>query len=98
MATSKIGEAPSQPNKHHTKYSSIPLTKETPRASMSELSLAHFPRYYILPRNDTKKPINLLKDAKYDLVEPKILAGVIVEEDLLGLIPSLKYVDHDITN
>jgi hypothetical protein len=42
--------------------------------------------------------VNLQKDTKYPLVEPEIPEGVIVEEDMLGLIPSLKYVDHDITD
>jgi hypothetical protein len=56
-----------------------------------------FPRDYIPPRKDTTKPINLSKDTKYELVEPEIPPGVIMEEDMLGLIPNLKYVDHDIT-
>jgi hypothetical protein len=40
----------------------------------------------------------LSKDAKYPLVEPEIPPGVIVEEDMLGLVPNLKYADHDITD
>jgi len=32
------------------------------------------------------------------LMEPPIPEGVIVEGDMLGLIPTLKYVDHDITD
>jgi hypothetical protein len=31
-------------------------------------------------------------------MEPLIPEGVIVEGDMLGLIPTLKYVDHDITD
>jgi hypothetical protein len=54
-----------------------------------------FPRDYIPPRKDTTNPVNLSKDGKYKLVEPEIPPRVIVEEDMLGLIPSLKYVDHD---
>jgi hypothetical protein len=35
---------------------------------------------------------------KCDIVELEILLGVIMEEEILGLIPSSKYVDHDITD
>jgi hypothetical protein len=31
-------------------------------------------------------------------MEPPIPEGVIVEGDMLGLIPALKYTNHDITN
>jgi hypothetical protein len=33
----------------------------------------------------------------YLLVEPSIPEGIIVEGDMLGLMPTLKYVDHDVT-
>jgi hypothetical protein len=50
----------------------------------------------------TKKSINthvhLQKEARYPLVEPPIPEGIIIEGDMLGMIPALKYVDHDITD
>jgi hypothetical protein len=84
----------STPKKHHSKLSVGPIHEEITRVSSLEL---RFRRYYIPPRKDTN-PINLSKDAKYELVEPEIPPGVIVEEDMLGLILSLKYADHDITD
>jgi hypothetical protein len=38
----------------------------------------------------------LQRDAKYELVEPEIPEGVIMDGDMLGMIPHLKYIDHDI--
>jgi hypothetical protein len=45
-----------------------------------------------------KNPVNLQKEAKYELMEPKIPRGVIVEGDMLGAMSSLKFVDHDLSN
>jgi hypothetical protein len=71
-----------------------PEVEETSRASFSE---SMFPRDYVLPRKDDVKPINLIKDAKYNLVTPEILVGVIIDEDMLGKVSQLKYVNHNIT-
>jgi hypothetical protein len=72
-----------------------PVTEENLGASSSE---PIFPRDYTPLRKDTTKPVNLQKDVKYPLMEPNIPHGVIVEGDMLGMIPQLKYVDHDITD
>jgi hypothetical protein len=52
---------------------------------------------YIPPRKPSTNLVNLQKEAKCDLVEPKIPSGVIVEGDMLRAIPSLKFVDHDLS-
>jgi hypothetical protein len=72
-----------------------PVVEETQEASSS---IKIFHRDYIPPRNPSTKQVHLQKDAKYPLVEPPIPEGVIVEGDMLGLIPALKYADHDITD
>jgi hypothetical protein len=41
--------------------------------------------------------MTLKKGAKYPLVMPGIPDGVIINEDMLGKVPQLKYVDHNIT-
>jgi hypothetical protein len=72
-----------------------PLVEETMEASSL---VSRFPRDYIPPRKSSTKSVNLQKDAKYPLAEPKIPEGLIVEGDMLGLIPTLKYANHDITD
>jgi hypothetical protein len=86
----------SEPKKSCSKPQIVPIHAETPGESTLETSSNPFPRDYILPVKDTINPINLSKYTKYELVEPEILDGVIVEEDMLGLIPRLKYAYHDI--
>jgi hypothetical protein len=49
-------------------------------------------------RKDDAKSVTLKKDAKYPLVILEILYGVIIDEDMLGKVLQLKYVDHDITD
>jgi hypothetical protein len=44
------------------------------------------------------KLVHLQKEAKYPLVEPEIPLGVIVEEDMLGAVLSLKFTDHDLSD
>jgi hypothetical protein len=67
------------------------VVEETHEASSS---IEIFPRDYIPPR---KPPIpEGVKYVKYPLVESPIPEGVIVEGDMLGLIPTLKYVEHEI--
>jgi hypothetical protein len=53
---------------------------------------------YIPPRKSSTNLVNLQKEEKYDLVEPEIPPGVIVEGDMLGAIPSLKFTDHDLSD
>jgi hypothetical protein len=36
------------------------------------------------------------KDAKYPLVTPEILDGIIIDEDMLGKVPKLEYADQNI--
>jgi hypothetical protein len=74
------------------------VTKETPGASTSGSTLVHFPKDYLSPRKPSTKSVRLQKEAKYKLVEPKIPLGVIINEDMLGTVGSLRYVDHDITD
>jgi hypothetical protein len=88
----------STPKKPHSKPPIVPVQEETPGALASELSSTKFPRYYTPLSKYTAKPVNLSKDAKYELVELEIPPGVIIEEYMLGLIHGLKYVDHDITD
>jgi hypothetical protein len=72
-----------------------PKAEETLRASSLEL---RFTRDYIPLRKDDAKPMTLKKDTKYPLVTPDIPYGVIIDEDMLGKVPQLKYVDQNITN
>jgi hypothetical protein len=88
----------STPKKPCSKTTTISIHEETLGASMLERSSTKFPRYYIPPKKYKTNPINLSKYSKCKLVEMEIPPGVIVEEDMLGLIPSLKYEDHDITD
>jgi hypothetical protein len=53
---------------------------------------------YIPPRKLTTKLVRLQKEAKYELVEPEIPPGVIIEEDMLGIMENLKYANHDLSN
>jgi hypothetical protein len=39
--------------------------------------------------------VHLQKDTNYELVELEIRKGVIVDGDMLGMMPQLNYVDHD---
>jgi hypothetical protein len=71
------------------------VVEETEEASSST---SIFPRDYIPSRKPSTKQVHLQKDAKYFLWSHLIPEGVIVEGDMLGLIPTLKYVDHDITD
>jgi hypothetical protein len=64
-------------------------------AYSSEMS---FPRDYIPPRKDDAPPVTLQKNPDYRLVTPDILEEVIIDKDMLGKVPQLKYADHDITD
>jgi hypothetical protein len=99
MALAKVAATSTlTPKKPCSKPPTVLVQAETPGASSSESRLTNFPRDYIPPRKDTTKPVNLSKQTKYELVELEIPQGVIVEEVMLGLIPHLKYADHDITD
>jgi hypothetical protein len=65
---------------------------------MSRPALVQYPRDYVPPRKLTTQKVKLLKETKYGLVEPNILAGLIVEEDMLGIEESLRYADHDLAD
>jgi hypothetical protein len=83
------------PKKSQTRAKTTALeVEETPGASSSE---QRFTRDYIPLRKDDAKPVTLTKDAKYPLVTPNIPNQVIIDEDILGKVPHIKYVDHDIT-
>jgi len=85
----------SVPNKNQTQPVMMPVVEETTEASSPT---SWFPKDYIPLINPSSKQVNLHKDAKYPLMEPLIPEGVIVEGDMLCMIPGLKYVNHDITN
>jgi hypothetical protein len=38
------------------------------------------------------------KNVNHTLVTPNIPEGVIIDEDMLGKVPQLRYADHDITD
>jgi hypothetical protein len=96
MVPPKTGEASSQQKKQRTRKTSIPIFKETPEASTSGPSLVNFSKDYVPPRKPTTKQVKLPKETKYELVEPEIPPGVIIEGDMLGTIGNLKYADHDL--
>ena len=81
------------PNKVHFQPAMPPIVEETQE---SLCSTKQFPRDYIPSRKPSAKQVHLQKKARYPLVEPPIPEGVIVEGDMLGMIPALKYVDHEI--
>jgi hypothetical protein len=85
----------SVPNKFHNQPTMSLVVEETQEASSSA---KRFPRDYILPRNSLAEHVHLYKEVIYPLVDPLIPEGIIIEGDMLGLIPTLKYVDHDITD
>jgi hypothetical protein len=64
-------------------------------ASSSE---PRFPHDYIPPRKDDAPPVTLQKNPDYMLVTPDIPEEVIIDEDMLGKVPQLKYAYHDITD
>jgi len=68
----------STPKKPRSKPPIVLVHEETPGSSTSELSLSPFARDYITPRTDTKNPSHFSEDPKYELVETKIPAGMIV--------------------
>jgi hypothetical protein len=84
--------------KQCTKPPVAPIQEGTPGASESELSSTNFLKEYIPPRKMTVKPVRLQKEAKYELVEPEIPPGVIVEEDMLGAVENMKFADHDLSD
>jgi hypothetical protein len=50
------------------------------------------------PMKLTTNQIKLPKEPKYELLKPEIPLGVIIEEDMLGAVGNLKFVDHDLEN
>jgi hypothetical protein len=46
----------------------------------------------------TTKSVRLQKEEKYELVELKILPGVIVEEDIVGAMVNLKFSYHNLSD
>jgi hypothetical protein len=50
------------------------------------------------PRKPTTKQVKLQKELKYELVELEITPGVIIEEDMLDTVGSLRYANHDLTD
>ena len=58
---------------------------------------SRFTRDYIPLRKYNAKPVKLKMEARYKMVTLTITTRVIIDEDMLGKVPKLKYVDHDIT-
>jgi hypothetical protein len=80
---------------HNRALEAKPEIEETPGASSSE---PRFPHDYIPPRKDDAPLVTLPKAPDYTLVTPDIPEEVIIDEDMLGKVPQLKYADHDITD
>jgi hypothetical protein len=80
------------PKKLHNQPTTPPVVEETKEVVFSS---KRFPRDYILSRNPSSTHVHLHKEARYPLIEPPI-PGVIIEGGMLGMISTLKYVDHDI--
>jgi hypothetical protein len=59
-------------------------------------SESRFHRDYIPPRKDDAPSVTLQKTPNYTMVTPDIPEEFIIDEDMLGKVPQLKYVDHDI--
>jgi hypothetical protein len=57
-----------------------------------------FHRDYLPPRKDDTPPINVPVNAKYPLSIAPVPVGVSSDEDMLGKISNLKFMDHDITD
>jgi hypothetical protein len=88
------GEAVVVPRKSHNRaLAAEPEIEETPGASSSE---PRFPPDYIPPRKDDAPPVTLQKTPDYTLVTLDIPEEVIIDEDMLGKVPQLKYAYHDI--
>jgi hypothetical protein len=56
-----------------------------------------FHRDYLPPRMDNAPHIHIPTNGKYPLPKMLVPPGVRMEEDMLGKIASLKFMDHDIT-
>jgi hypothetical protein len=67
-----------------------------PGASASGPSPVNFLKDYVPPRKPTTKQVKLPKEPKYELVEPEIPPGVIIEGDMLGTVGNMKFADHDL--
>jgi hypothetical protein len=50
----------------------------------------------VSPKKTKTKHVKLPKEPNYELFEPKIPPGVIIEGYMLGMIRNMKYVDHDL--
>jgi hypothetical protein len=84
------------PRKSHSRYPTCePKIEETPGTYSSE---SGFPCDYIPPRKDDTPPVTLQKNPYYMLVTPYIPYEIIIDEDMLGKVPQLKYEYHDITD
>jgi hypothetical protein len=59
-------------------------------------SQENFHRDYIPLRKDNVPQFKVPKDKKYPLATPTIPPSVSIEEDMIGNISTLKFVDHDI--
>jgi hypothetical protein len=64
--------------------------------SSTSITPAEFHRDYLPPRVDYAPQINLPSNAKYPVSVAPILVGVRSNEDMLGKISNLKFMDHDI--
>jgi hypothetical protein len=84
------------------------LTKESPvepevvevEKTLGESSSldARLPCDYIPPRKYDSPPVTVPKNVNQILVMPNIPEEVMIDEDMLGKVPQLRYAYHDITN
>jgi hypothetical protein len=74
-----------------------PEVEEVAGASTS-VPPTRFHRDYLPPRMENAPPVNVPANGKYPLPIAPVPDGVSSDEDMLGKISSLKFMDHDITD
>jgi hypothetical protein len=86
------------------------LTKKQPKRPIADVDVEEvaktsaptpptvFHRDYLPPRRDDTPPVNVPVNAKYPLPITPVLNDVSSDEDMLGKVANLKFMDHDITD
>jgi hypothetical protein len=95
MASSRVG-GPSVAKKKQLKQKVTSLEVEEVVGASSSQHQQEFHRDYLPPREDDAPQINLPANAKYPVSVAPVPAGVSSDEDMLGKISNLKFMDHDI--
>jgi len=76
--------------KKHIGQALIHALKETLGASVSRPSLVDSLKDYVPPRKPKVKQVKLPKEPRYEIFEPDIPLGVIIEGSMLGTIAKSK--------